>query len=175
MKAADRSVEVGIRELGPADIETVLDIECLSSPTPWTEKDFNKHLGRKNAAGFVVIHDNKVVAFAVMEVFKEFFQITNFAVHPLYRRRGVGRGLLAYISKQLVPTKRKRIVIEVRESNLAGQLFLRENKYRAVETMRAHYDDSGEDCYKMEYRLQWPDKAVKRDTKGAFARKAVAS
>jgi [ribosomal protein S18]-alanine N-acetyltransferase len=172
---AEHSVEVGIRGLSIADLPSVIDIENSSSPSPWTEKDFDRHLRRKNSAAFVVVSEGKVIAFAVLEVFKEFFQLINFAVHPLYRRRGVGHGLITYITKQLIPTKRKRIIIEVRESNLAAQLFLRENKYRAVEIMQAHYDDTGEDCFKMEFRLQWPDKAVRRDTKGAFARKTVKS
>lgn len=173
---AERSVvEVGIRGLSTADLPAVIEIEHLSSPSPWTEKDFDRHLRRKNSAAFVVMSEGKVIAFAVVEVFKEFFQLVNFAVHPMYRRRGVGHGLISYIAKQLVPTKRKKIVIEVRESNLAAQLFLRENKYRAVEIMPTHYDDTGEDCFKMEFRLQWPDRAVRKDTKGAFARKTVKS
>lgn len=170
----DRNVSVGVRSLKPEDLESVLDIETLSSPTPWKEKDFERLFRRKNSASFVVTHEGKVVAFAVLEVFKEFFQLLNFAVHPKYRRRGVAKGLIGYIANQLSPTKRKKIVVEVRESNLEAQLFLRDSKYRAVEIMRAHFDDTKEDCYKMEFRIQWPDKATKLDTKGAFAKEVTA-
>lgn len=42
---------------------------------------------------------------------------------------------------------------EIRETNLAGQLFLRSQGFRAVSVLRDYYDDITEDAYVMLYRV----------------------
>jgi [ribosomal protein S18]-alanine N-acetyltransferase len=45
-------------------------------------------------------------------------------------------------------------VLEVRETNLAAQLFFRENDFRAVSVLRSFYADTPEDAYLMQYRYR---------------------
>jgi ribosomal-protein-alanine N-acetyltransferase len=49
--------------------------------------------------------------------------------------------------------RRTRITLEVRETNLAAQLFFRAQGFRAVRVLRAYYEDSGEDAFLMQYQL----------------------
>ena len=49
--------------------------------------------------------------------------------------------------------RRNRIALYVRETNLAGQLFLRVSGFRATEVVREHYLDTGEDAYLMHYHM----------------------
>ena len=55
--------------------------------------------------------------------------------------------LIAKLSYQ----RRNRIVVEVRETNLAAQLFFRELGFRAVDILRDYYtsDTGKEDAYLM--------------------------
>jgi ribosomal-protein-alanine N-acetyltransferase len=45
-------------------------------------------------------------------------------------------------------------VLEVRETNLAAQLFFRESGFRAVSLLRDFYEDTTEDAYLMQYRYR---------------------
>ena len=50
--------------------------------------------------------------------------------------------------------RRTRIVLEVRETNLAAQVFFRSMGFRAVSVLRDFYDDTTEDAYLMQYRYR---------------------
>ena len=50
--------------------------------------------------------------------------------------------------------RRDRLRTAVRETNLPAQLFFRTMGFRAVSVERNFYEESPEDAYLMEYRLQ---------------------
>jgi ribosomal-protein-alanine N-acetyltransferase len=62
--------------------------------------------------------------------------------------------MIAKLIAKLSSQRRSRIVLEVRETNLAAQLFFRENGFRAVSVLRAYYEDTPEDAYMMQYRYR---------------------
>ena len=69
--------------------------------------------------------------------------------------------LIGKLSQQ----RRNRVVLEVRETNLAAQIFFRNQGFRAMSVLKDYYDDSTEDAYVMHYRLeaeQTPSQSVNR-------------
>ena len=52
---------------------------------------------------------------------------------------------------KLSPQRRTKILLEVRETNLAAQLFFRNVGFRATSVLRDFYDDTTEDAYLMSY------------------------
>ena len=50
--------------------------------------------------------------------------------------------------------RRTRIELEVRETNLAAQIFFRTLGFWAVSVLREFYEDTPEDAYIMEYQYQ---------------------
>jgi len=52
-------------------------------------------------------------------------------------------------------------VLEVRETNLAAQLFFKNQGFRAVTVLRDYYDDTPEDAYIMQFRCR--ESAVESD------------
>jgi ribosomal-protein-alanine N-acetyltransferase len=54
---------------------------------------------------------------------------------------------------KLAPQRRSRIMLEVRETNLAAQLFFRQLGFRAISLLREFYEDTPEDAYLMQFRL----------------------
>ena len=95
----------------------------------------------------------KVVGFMIYELHKNKLHILNFAVGPQCRRLGVGGQMTAKLISKLSSHRRTRITLEVRETNLAAQLFFRTQGFRAVRVLRSFYDDSGEDAFLMQYKL----------------------
>jgi len=86
--------------------------------------------------------------------------VLNFAVAEDYQRCGVGCQMIAKLIAKLSAQRRSRIMLEVRETNLAAQLFFRENGFRAVSVLRSYYSDSPEDAYLMQYRYRAEQRAV---------------
>jgi ribosomal-protein-alanine N-acetyltransferase len=142
-----------IRWLNRGDLSQVLDIERHTFEFPWSEDEFVRLLRELNCIGMIAEENDRVVGYAIYEIHKNRFHVLNFAVAPLHRRLGIGRAMLAKLVERLSPDRRKRIVLECRESNTAAQLFFRSQGFKAVSILRGFYDDTIEDAYVFQYRL----------------------
>jgi ribosomal-protein-alanine N-acetyltransferase len=146
-------LKVQIRWLIRRDMVDVLDIERSNFEYPWTEEDFLSCLRQRNCIGMVAEHNHDIVGFMIYELHKSKLHILNFAVGPQVQRHSVGSQMLRRLIDKLSQQRRKEIVLELRESNLAAQLFFKDQGFRAVCVLREHYDDTTEDAYVMHYRL----------------------
>jgi len=146
-------VRVHIRWMIRRDMPEVLQTEQASFDYAWTEEDFLRCLRQRNCIGMVAEQGEKVVGFMIYELHKAKLHILNFAVHPPFRRLGVGCQMVAKLVSKLSNHRRTRITLEVRETNLAAQLFFRAQGFRALRVLRGYYEDSGEDAFLMQYRF----------------------
>ena len=144
---------VHIRWMIRRDMPEVLQSEQLSFEYAWNEEDFLRCLRQRNCIGMVAEHGEKVVGFMIYELHKNKLHILNFAVHPAWRRHGVGAQMVSKLISKLSSHRRTRITLEVRETNLFAQLFFHKQEFRAVRVLRSFYEDSGEDAFLMEYRF----------------------
>lgn len=145
---------VHVRWMLRHDMPNVLAIENISFDYPWCEEEFLRALRQRNCIGMVAEIGEKIVGFMLYELHRDKIQVLNFATHPEFRRRGVGRQMAAKLVGKLSSQRRNRISLYVRETNLASHLFYRETGFRAMEVVREHYPDSGEDAYLMEYAMK---------------------
>lgn len=152
-----QELKVQIRWLIRRDMPEVLEIEGESFEFPWTEEDFLCCLRQRNCIGMVAECNHQIVGFMIYELHKSKLHILNFAVDPAARRSGIGGEMVAKLVDKLSQQRRKEIVLEVRETNLAAQLFFKSQGFRAFCVLRSHYDDTAEDAYVMRYRLYESD------------------
>ena len=153
LKHTDQDLKVQIRWLIRRDMTEVLDIERASFEFAWTEEDFLCCLRQRNCIGMVAEHNHEIVGFMIYELHKSMLRILNFAVAPGAQRKAVGGQMIGRLVDKLSQQRRKEIVLEVRETNLAAQMFFKNQNFRAVTVLRNHYDDTAEDAYYMLYRL----------------------
>src|SRR5262249_8934318 len=146
-------LRVDIRWMIRRDMPEVLQTEQASFEYAWTEEDFLRCLWQRNCFGMVAEQGEKVVGFMIYELHKAKLHILNFAVHPGWRKLGVGAQMVAKLISKLSSHRRTRITLEVRETNLAAQLFFRRQEFKATRVLRGYYEDSGEDAFVMEYRF----------------------
>jgi ribosomal-protein-alanine N-acetyltransferase len=144
---------VQIRWLIRRDMDEVLQIEEESFEFPWTEEEFLCCLRQRNCIGTVVEVDNKIVGFMIYELHKSMLRLLNFAVHPEIRRSGIGTKMVQRLIDKLSQQRRREIVLEIRETNVPGQLFFASMGFRAEFVLRNHYEDTEEDAYYMRYVL----------------------
>ena len=150
---AKAQVRVHIRWMIRRDMPEVLAIEHASFEYPWCEEEFLRVLRQRNCIGMVAEYGERVVGFMIYELHKNKLHVLDFAVHPDFRRQGVGRQMVAKLVGKLSSHRRTRIALSVRETNLSAQLFYRIQGFRALEVVREFYQDTGEDAYHMVYLL----------------------
>lgn len=149
-----QDVCVHIRWMIRRDMPEVLAIEGECFEFPWSEDDFIRCLRQRNCIGMVAEHDERVAGFMIYELHRNRLHILNFAVAAPFRRQRVGRQMVEKLIGKLSSQRRNRIMLEVRETNLAAQLFFRDLGFRAVSVLRDFYIDTTEDAYLMQYRYR---------------------
>jgi ribosomal-protein-alanine N-acetyltransferase len=154
-----QALRVQIRWMIRRDMHEVLRIERDSFEYHWSEEDFLCCLRQRNCIGMVAEHENQVVGFMIYELYKSKLHVLNFAVAPWARRSGVGTQMIEKLVNKLSQQRRKLISLEVRETNLAAQLFFQRLGFRAISVLRDHYQDTSEDAYLMHFRIDGNEEA----------------
>lgn len=143
-----------IRWMIRSDMEQVLQIENESFDFAWSEEAFIRVLRQRNCIGMVNEIDNHVAGFMVYELYENRIHLVNFCVKNDLRRTGVGTEMMEKLVSKLSQQRRNRIMLEVRETNLAGQCFFKRMGFRAISVLRGFYEETDEDAYLMQYRLR---------------------
>ncbi len=155
---AKAQVRVHVRWKIRRDMPAVLAIEDASSEFPWCEEEFLRVLRHRQCIGMVACnppHEHgSVVGFMIYELHEAKLQVLNFAVVPDFRRRGVGRQMVAKLVGKLSSHRRTHIDVLVPDSRLDAQLFFRASGFRAEDVMRGYFEDTGQDAYRMRYRIE---------------------
>ncbi|MEZ6096699.1 MAG: ribosomal protein S18-alanine N-acetyltransferase [Pirellulaceae bacterium] len=146
-------IDSHIRWMIRRDMPEVLAIETSSFEFPWSEDDFIRCLRQRNCIGMVAEYEDQVVGFMIYELNRSELHVLNFSVRPDMRRRGVGTQMLEKLIGKLSQQRRTRISLEVRETNLAAQLFFKNAGFVCVSLLKDHYDDTTEDAYVMHYNF----------------------
>jgi ribosomal-protein-alanine N-acetyltransferase len=147
-----QEIRVRIKRMRKRDMPEVLSIEANSFELPWHEYDFISCLCDNNCKGIIAKAEGKVVGFMIYEFNKSNIHVLNFAVLPDKLRRGIGSQMMAKLTAML-SYQRRRILLEVRETNLPAQLFFRECGFKAVNVLRKYYVDTSDDAYVMQYPI----------------------
>ncbi|MBU0502415.1 MAG: ribosomal protein S18-alanine N-acetyltransferase [Candidatus Margulisbacteria bacterium] len=88
--------------------------------------------------------EEKVVGYIGVEKIAGETHIINMAVHPDYRRKGVGKKLI-----ETILNDSDVFFLEVRISNVAAQKLYEKFGFKNVGTRKKYYQDNGEDAYIM--------------------------
>lgn len=135
------------------DLDSVVEIDSHQD-LAWCRQDFIELLRKKSIIAMVAeLPGEKVVGFMVYELLNTRINLLRVGVTPEHRRKGIGTELIAKLTGKLSHNKRRKIAVEVRETNLPFQLFLRSLGFLAVEVLRSYYDDTGEDAYVFHYSI----------------------
>jgi ribosomal-protein-alanine N-acetyltransferase len=129
------------------DVPAVQAIERASFATPWPDDAYRSELQTNRLASYLVARsDGQVVAFAGIWLMVDEAHITTFAVHPDWRRRGIGERLLLAIMDVAVERHAREATLEVRLSNLAARRLYEKYGFRPVGLRPRYYTDNGEDA-----------------------------
>jgi len=128
-------------------LDGVLVIERLSFPTPWSRSSFLNELYTNDYAFYYVcLWEDKVVGYAGMWIILDEAHLTNIAVHPGFRRCGIGELLLDTLIKEAVNLGAARMTLEVRISNIPAQRLYEKKGFVRSGIRRGYYTDTQEDA-----------------------------
>ena len=145
-------IEATIRYMSRKDINEVLKIENKCFEFAWNEEDFMSCMRLRNCIGMVAESQGRIVGYMLYVLEKGKIHLLNVAMLPEFRRKGIGKQLVAKIIAKLGSQRRTRIVLEVRETNLPAQIFFRSLGFLATGIMRDFHEATDEDAYEMVYK-----------------------
>ena len=136
-----------IRRMEIKDLDEVMEIEHASFPTPWSRSSFEIEITRNPNAFYIVAEfRGKVVGFAGMWITAGEGHVTNIAVHPKFRRCGLGELLLISLIERCIAERARGVILEVRERNVVAQELYRKCGFVQIGRRRHYYLDTGEDA-----------------------------
>jgi [ribosomal protein S18]-alanine N-acetyltransferase len=133
---------------GEADLEGVLAIEEASFNNPTTRAWYEAELARPDVCRIYVIRtpERRVAGFVAFWLVVDEMHINNLAVHPLCRRVGLGRRLLAGALAAASGLGARRATLEVRRSNTAAQALYASAGFEVAGVRPAYYTQPAEDA-----------------------------
>jgi ribosomal-protein-alanine N-acetyltransferase len=139
------------------DLQCIATIELDAFKFPKSDVELERYLKRRDCAGLVVACGDTIIGFILFEFTEDQLQIVDFAIVDDYRRRGIGTMVIDKLKKQMLGqiavSKRSKIMVLVRETNLVAQLFFRKNGFKSGQVIRGHYRDEPEDAYLLYHDL----------------------
>jgi ribosomal-protein-alanine N-acetyltransferase len=136
------------------DLNQVMVVEEMSFPLPWSKESFVEELNNNKLAYYVVAkEDSNILGYGGMWCVLDEGHITNIAVHPSVRNKGVGSKILHNLYKKAKRASLKILTLEVRASNISAQLLYEKFGFVCVGIRKKYYADNEEDALIMTLNL----------------------
>lgn len=150
----NRTITTLVRPMAIADLRTVLDIDRLSFPLPWSERTYKYELNENPSSYMYVVEiqedrNRKVVGYVGFWFIVDEAHISTLAVHPDYRGYGLGELLLQTAIDDAEQLNAKIITLEVRISNQIAINLYRKHDFKDVGSRPRYYRDNNEDALLM--------------------------
>jgi ribosomal-protein-alanine N-acetyltransferase len=146
-------IRVNVRIMVRRDFAEVQSIEESCFEFPWTEQEFLSCLQQPNCLGLVAECEGKIAGFLIYEMSKGGTFITNIAVDPALQRHNIARQMIQKLVTKMLTRQTRKLVIEIRETNLSALLCFRALGFRASNVLKNFYEGQNEDAYVLQYRL----------------------
>jgi ribosomal-protein-alanine N-acetyltransferase len=142
--------QITISQMERKDIAQVLLIEMNSFPSPWNERMFLSEIRDNRLSSFLVAKCNEtVVGYGGFWLIFDEAHFVNLAVHPAFRRRGIGKQLLSALLTLAKERGATRATLEVRVSNTAAIKLYEGFGFKTCAIRKKYYKDNNEDALVM--------------------------
>lgn len=146
---------VSIRPMALGDVEAVYAIDKMSFSMPWSERTYRYELTENRNTLLLVAEaaspggSRELVGMLVTWLIVDEAHIGTIAVHPGFRRQGIGRRLIATCLLEVRSRGAQQALLEVRRSNLEAQRLYKRFGFEVVGLRPRYYRDNNEDAILM--------------------------
>jgi [ribosomal protein S18]-alanine N-acetyltransferase len=145
MKKNNHNILIDYMNIG--QLNDVMEVERLCFTIPWSENSFISDLTEnENAVYFSALTSGRVVGYIGMWVIFDEAHIMNVAVHPEFRRMGIGSVLINKIIETSRLLNLKSMTLEVKKSNYAAIDLYRCFGFIEAGVRKGYYEDTNEDA-----------------------------
>lgn len=146
---------LSVDRMRATDLDEVVAIERASFTLPWSRGAFLYEMQQNRVAQcWVMREDDRIAGYVCLWEIGDEVHVTNIAVHPGWRRRGIGRALLSGILEDARRRQVRTVGLEVRPSNTEARGLYDSFGFKVVGRRKGYYYDTGEDALVMELRLE---------------------
>ena len=148
-------IDIRYRPMQVADVEQVYGIDVLSFALPWSERSYRYEITENPTSRTWVAEavdsngQTQIVAMIIVWVILDEAHVATIAVHPDYRRRGIGQRLLAWALLDAADHGVIQVYLEVRSGNLAAQTIYERFGFAVTGVRPGYYRDNNEDALLM--------------------------
>jgi [ribosomal protein S18]-alanine N-acetyltransferase len=141
-------MELQIRRMVEDDLGQVLEIEPVAFGSHhWSHESFLNELNNAGGTYFSAVATGGIVCgYSGYWLIGDEAHITTLAVHPDYRRQGIGELLLIKDIQSALEVSAKCMTLEVRVSNDPAQKLYYKYGFKSMGRRRKYYQDNSEDA-----------------------------
>ncbi len=143
-----------LRDMTLEDLDQIMRIEQMVHDYPWTRGNFGDALISGSLCK-VFEEQGEMLGYVVMMSAVDEMQLLDISIAAAHQHKGLGRKLLAEAMNIARGMGMRRMLLEVRASNVAAQGLYVDAGYRAIGVRRGYYqaDNGREDAIVMEREL----------------------
>ena len=139
------TLDITLEPMRRRHVKHVLHIENAVHPKPWSAGVFSSELdlARRGERHYVVAFlMGEIVGYAGSMYAVDEAHVTNIAVAPEYRRRGIARILMHHLACEAIRREMESLTLEVRAGNEAAQGLYREFGFAPAGVRQRYYENS---------------------------------
>ena len=130
-----------VRDMRPADLDQVMELERITFATPWSRKVFEDEMGAPGRSYLVARHGSRMVGYGGMMVVGEDAHINTLATFRPPPVAAVGTRLMLSLVERGLEAGAEHLSLEVRTSNRRAQNFYRKFGMAPVGVRKHYYQD----------------------------------
>jgi ribosomal-protein-alanine N-acetyltransferase len=140
---------ISFRKMVPEDADAVAEVEKQCFATPWSRESFWRDASSSDTYYLLAVDeeaDNKVIGYVGCWILAYEGSITNVAIAPDYRRRGIGRQMLLKLIEEVKARGVTAMTLEARVSNTPAIKLYEGLGFKSVGQRPKYYTSPVEDA-----------------------------
>ncbi len=155
MREAGRSISARVRLAEPGDVVDIARLHAANFSSPWPEDFWRQHICEtpRSVAEAGILYISRyergneragpLIGFLLARRVTDEAEILAIAVEPSWRRQGVARRLISYLTTELRRDLPCRLIVEVSVENVSALALYGQNGFIEVGTRKHYYAVSG--------------------------------
>lgn len=140
-------------QMNTSHVPQIAELERLCFHDPWSENSIASEVNNALSLWFVAIENDVVVGYVGSQTVLGETDMMNIAVHPDYRKKGIGTGLILTLIHELKQRGSHSLMLEVRVSNEPAISVYKKLGFAEVGRRKNYYRNPKEDALIL--RKEW--------------------
>ena len=132
------------------NVNEMLKIEKKAFVSHWSKQSFIDEFGAENGHYIAAVDNGKIIGYSGFRYVLDEGHITTLAVHPKYRKKGVGTKIIEQLLSDAKIKNLKKLYLEVRQSNSPAQKIYKRWGFKILDRRREYYQHPVEDALVMQ-------------------------